>query len=368
VQLYQAVQQAFVGSPLENAFRTEWFKEFTPEYCCSSFNCGNKFFLLQADGEVFSCPRGQSSPAYRFGNLFSDGVEAILSNGWSVIERNENLLEIDDECAVCPWLPHCNLGCTFVRQAAGLKRSYTCLLQKQLYQDAPERWPPFAADQVAAHARKFFLSNNLQRLRGEAYAEKTRVITPELFTDANRLAELIHRDPGLQAVYSSELFFLRINGTDYQLRSAVLKNMAEIEVLDAASTVLLGVREDLFSLACDDEISNYLHLMLLRDTAVVYGDEQRTKQEHIFDYSLYKKAFFTAAKQEGKYFLLDISALLISHARFYLDGVRNNLFITTKALREHHYAKQRKNAFYHIQAINLPFQNIEFFWQRDEDL
>jgi uncharacterized protein len=76
----------------------------------------------------------------------------------------------------------------------------------------------------------------------------------------------------------------------------------------------------------------------------------------------------TAATQEGKYFLLDISALLISHARFYLDGVRNNLFITTKALREHHYAKQRKNAFYHIQAINLPFQNLEFFWQRDENL
>ncbi|TAA75067.1 MAG: uncharacterized protein CDV28_11241 [Candidatus Electronema aureum] len=366
VQFYQAVQQAFVGSPLENAFRTEWFKEFTPEYCCSSFNCGGKFFLLQADGEVFSCPRGQSSPEYRFGNLFSDGVEAIISNGWSVIERNENLLDIDDGCAVCPWLPHCNLGCPFVRQAAGLKRSYTCLLQKQLYQDAPDRWPPLPADKVAAHARKFFLSNNLKRLRGEVYAEKTRVITPELFTDANRLAELIRRDPGLQAVYSNELFFLRINGADYQLRSAVLKNMAEIEVLDAASTVLLGVREDLFSLACDDEISNYLHLMLLRDTTVVYGDEQRTKQEHIFDYSLYKKAFFTAATQEGKYFLLDISALLISHARFYLDGVRNNLFITTKALREHHYAKQRKNAFYHIQAINLPFQNLEFFWQRDE--
>lgn len=367
-QFYQTVKAAFAGTPLEHACRTEWFKEFTPEYCCSSFNCGGKFFLLQADGEVFSCPRGQSSPQYRFGNIFSDGVEAILSNGWSMIERNENLLEIDDECAVCPWLPHCNLGCTFVRQAAGLKRSYTCLLQKQLYQDAPERWPPFSADQVAAYARKFFLSNNLKRLTGEAHEEKTRVITPELFTDANRLAELIRRDPGLQAVYSSGLFLLRINGVEHRLRSAVLKNAAEIEVLDAASTVLLGVREDLFSLVCDDDISNYLHLMLLRDTAVVYGDEQRTKQEHIFDYSIYKNAFFAAARQEGEYFLLDISALLISHAQFYQDGVRNNLFITTKAMREYHYAKQRKNAFYHIQAINLPFQNLEFFWQLDEEI
>jgi uncharacterized protein len=30
-------------------------------------------------------------------------------------------------------------------------------------------------------------------------------------------------------------------------------------------------------------------------------------------------------------------------------------------MREYHYAKQQKNAFYHIQAINLPFANIEFY-------
>lgn len=40
VRFYQAVKKAFVGTPLENALRTEWFKEFTPEYCCSSVNCG----------------------------------------------------------------------------------------------------------------------------------------------------------------------------------------------------------------------------------------------------------------------------------------------------------------------------------------
>ncbi|MCI5121459.1 MAG: radical SAM protein, partial [Candidatus Electrothrix sp. AUS4] len=164
---------------------------------------------------------------------------------------------------------------------------------------------------------------------------------------------------------SDELFFLRINGVEYRLQSAILKNEMEIEVLDQSSTVLLGVRKDVFSLACEDEINNYIHLMLLRDTAVVYGDEQRTKQEHIFDYSLYRNAVLAAAQQEGNYAVLDISQLLISHAPFYMDGVRNIFFITTKALREYHYSKHRKNAFYHIQAINLPFQNIDFYWQED---
>lgn len=365
VQFYQAVKKAFVGTSLENALRTEWFKEFTPEFCCSSSNCGNKFFLLQFDGEVFSCPRGQSSPAYRYGNIFTDGVEAVISKGWQVMERNENLLDIDDDCARCPWLPHCNLGCTFVRQEMGLKKSYTCLLQKQLYQDAPERWPPLPADKVAAYAQRLFLSNNLKKLR-QTHHEKERVISAELFADANRLAEIIQRDPDLQALYSSDLFFLRVNGVEYRLRSAILKNEMDIEVLDDKSTVLLGVREDVFRLACEDEVNNCLHLMLLRDTAVVYGDEQRSKQEHIADYSLYTNAFFAAAQQEGNYAVLDISRLLISHAHFYLDGVRNNLFVTTKALREYHYSKHRKNAFYHIQAINLPFQNMEFYWQRSE--
>lgn len=361
VQFYQAVKRAFLGSPLEHACRTEWFKEFTPEFCCSAVNCGGKFFLLQFDGEVFSCPRGQSSSDYRYGNIFTDGIEAVVSNGWNVIERNENLLDMDDDCARCPWLPHCNLGCTFVRQETGLKRSYTCLLQKQLYQDAPDRWPPLPDDKIAAYRQRFFLNNNLKKLQ-KTYTEKERVTSPELFADANRLTEIIQRDATLQALYSDELFFLQVNGVEYRLHSAILKNEMDIEVLDKQSTVLLGLREDVFRLACEDEINNYLHLMLLRDTAVVYGDEQRSKQEHIFDYSLYRNSFFAAAKQEGNSVLLDISGLLLSHAQFYLEGVRNNLFITTKALREYHYSKHRKNAFYHIQAINLPFQNIEFYW------
>jgi uncharacterized protein len=31
-------------------------------------------------------------------------------------------------------------------------------------------------------------------------------------------------------------------------------------------------------------------------------------------------------------------------------------------LRAYHYQKQKSNAFYHIQAANLPFQNFEFFY------
>ena len=40
----------------------------------------------------------------------------------------------------------------------------------------------------------------------------------------------------------------------------------------------------------------------------------------------------------------------------------NNIFFTTSSLRDYHYLKQKNNAYYHISAINLPFQNIEFYY------
>ena len=44
----------------------------------------------------------------------------------------------------------------------------------------------------------------------------------------------------------------------------------------------------------------------------------------------------------------------------------NNIFFTTSSLRDYHYLKQKNNAYYHIQAINLPFQNIEFYYIEKE--
>ena len=62
------------------------------------------------------------------------------------------------------------------------------------------------------------------------------------------------------------------------------------------------------------------------------------------------------------YRMADLRGLIALHRRLYLPGVLNNLFFTTGYLRDYHYRKQKENAFYHIQAINLPFQNLEFFY------
>ena len=358
VVFYQKIKAAFMGTSFENALKTEWFKEFTPDFCCSAVNCGNKFFLLQSNGDVYSCPRGQSSPQYCYGNVFENEIETIITNGWKVIERNENRLDLDDECLQCAYISYCHAGCTFVRESGNLKKSYTCKLQKALYQDNPEKYRPLPDDD---YIKQFLLYNNIKKLK-ETYPEKQAYITNELFESDNTLSALIAKDNILTQLYSSKLFFLKINGITYPLNSAILKTERDIELLDNQSEIILGIREDIFSIACSHDINNFVHIMLLRDTTVVYGDENRKKQEHIFDYSLYKNALIAQSQLCNGYYILDISAIIKLHANLYLQGIRNNLFFTTKSLREYHYEKHRKNAFYHIQAINLPFQNIEFFW------
>jgi uncharacterized protein len=52
----------------------------------------------------------------------------------------------------------------------------------------------------------------------------------------------------------------------------------------------------------------------------------------------------------------------------YSNEKPNNIFFTTSSLRDYHYTKQKNNAYYHIQAINLPFQNIEFYYLDKERL
>jgi uncharacterized protein len=362
VEFYRKIKQAFTNTSLEYAFKTEWFKEFTPDFCCSAVNCGDKFFLLQANGEVYSCPRGQSSTHYRYGNIYHHDIEQIIANGWKVMERNENRLEFDNECLQCEYIHYCNLGCTFVRQETGLTKSYTCSLQKELYQDNPDQYRPLSAEQIAEYSKQLLLRNNLNKLT-KTYPNKRTYFTPELGAESNQLIELINKDTILVELYSEDLFFLRINGIHYTLKSAILKNESDLEILNSDSEVLLGIRDNAWALACNYEVNNYVHIMLLRNTTVVYGDEQRHKQEHIYDYSLYKNALITVAQPEKNYFVVDLSPMLKLHAQHYLQGVTNNLFFTTRALRDYHYLKQKNNAFYHIQAINLPFQNIEFLWQ-----
>lgn len=366
VEFYQRLSEAFKGTELEAGLKQHWFKEFTPEFCCSAVNCGDKFFLLQNDGAVYACPRGQSSQAFYYGNVYQDSITQIVNNGWQTIEALENRLPADEDCFRCQYLPYCNQGCVFVREQTGLTKSYTCLLQQAIYQDNPAQYPPYSAEQIRHYAAEYQFQNHLQTIAVQQLEpKKRRYITPELHQDENALATLIAQDQVLQQLYEDDRFILCVDGVDYPMQSPILNNQHHIALLSPQCQIQLKVRcqpESIFALNCADPVNNYLHLMLLRNTLVRYGDEGREKQEHLLDYSLYQNTFDQLAPVVGDYQCFDMQPFFQQHHRLFLPEVRNNLYITSKTLREYHYSKQKKNAFYHIQAINLPFAFLEFYW------
>ena len=80
---------------------------------------------------------------------------------------------------------------------------------------------------------------------------------------------------------------------------------------------------------------------------------------------LYVIAYFQpniSLNTANSYYIYDIKNMIEQYKMEYSFDKPNNIFFTTSALRDYHYTKQKNNAYYHIQAINLPFQNIEFYY------
>lgn len=103
-------------------------------------------------------------------------------------------------------------------------------------------------------------------------------------------------------------------------------------------------------------------MMLLSGDTIIYGDEGRTKQEHIMTHLIYTNTIKKNISDKEGFYCVELTNIIKLYSNDISDKKPNNLFFTTTELRDYHYSKQKNNAYYHIQAINLPFQNIEFFY------
>lgn len=362
VALYQALHAEFVGTELEEGLRRHWFDEFTPSYCTNAVNCGERFYLLQSDGNVYSCVRGQGLPEFHYGNVFEHSIEQILATGAGKIAAMHQQFGFDDGCRQCGHLAHCHTGCPVVKLQTQSARSYTCQLQQAIYRDAPVSYPPLPAAEQPLYAREYLERAHPALAAAEAPppAPVAALVLPnDLGDEKNALRALIAADPVLQQLYRADAWQLEINGETLALESQILKTRHDCPTLLPGDEIRLHLRRELLTAACPEIIRNTLYLQVLRDTAVVYGDEARSKQEHLFTYQLFAHCLQASPLGEA-WLMADLGGLLALHRPLFQRGVRNNLLVTTGYLRDYHYQKQKANAFYHIQAINLPFQNLEF--------
>ena len=347
---YRRMHEAFDGTNLDAGVNGAWFDEFGPEYCTNCDNCGEKFFLLERNGDIYSCVRGQKNEDFYYGNIYRDTVDTILKTAARKIFQNHNRQPFPEECARCAYLYLCKTGCPFVKSVYGSGKSYTCLLQQQMYRDRGYA-PDASADETAYE-----------------YVTKMRLEEPEKYlpaktsTEYPALEQIIAQDAKLKYIYDSGVFELDVDGDRYPLISQILRKSREILYLTPISTVKLRMKKHMLQEECDYPENNALYLMLLSGDLVTYGDEGRTKQRHIATHQIYKGVLDHSGDNEEEWYVYDISGLLREYAKEYATGSPNNLLCTTTELRDCHYRKQENNAYYHIQAINLPFQNIEFYY------
>lgn len=455
--LYQALYQAFVGTELEVGLRRHWFDEFSPSYCTNSINCGEKFYLLQGDGDVYSCVRGQGVKEFFYGNIFKESMAEITANGASKINQIHQTLGFDDDCSGCSHLSLCHTGCPVVKFQQNSAKSYTCQLQKTWYKDNPltfealsaEKQPYYASYyQKLVHPHKAFsgagasvgadsritglnaqvfqpqkqnqtqtalktesqtqsvaIANTTQNITqtSNAYdssrkqdSQTTETKTPskngvnpatdiknanmfqlpnDIVDAKNALPAIIADDANLTQLYRNDAFILQINDEFIPLTSQILKPQRRFYSIFDTDKVIIHVASDIFLANCKERLRNTLYMQMLTDKQVTYGDEQRQKQAHLFTHQLWvdylTESPLTNNHNESQvenqtdsqsYLMTDITDLIGLYKSHYTPNERLNLFFTTQYLRDYHYQKHKNNAFYHIQAINLPFQNIEFYY------
>ena len=350
VDFFEKIRAAFQGTDLEPGLRGAWFKEFGPEYCTNCDVCGEKFFLLERNGDVYSCVRGQKQPDFYYGNIYSSTMEQIMQTAAEKIRAVHARAGFDAECAACGYLSLCKTGCPFVKQLTGSAKSYTCELQKRLY----DLWG-FAKDDNNAVSVAEYICN--------LHPERTMEFAlPRVPTGAPNLWTLIRQDPLLCALYAEDAFILDVDGTRYPLISQILRQERCCIWITPESVVRLYVKDGLFSENCPEPQNNALFIQLLSGDQIVYGDEKRTKQRHIATEMVYTDCVLANPSDFPGFAVWDLSPFLHTYGPYLSKTNANNMLFTTTALRDYHYAKQKANAFYHMQAMDLPFQNIELFY------
>ncbi len=354
IKLYERMHEEFDNTDLDAGVNGPWFDEFGPGYCSNCDNCGSKFFLLEKNGDIYSCVRGQKNKDYYYGNIYDNTVEDILETALGKIFRNHNKMEFNEDCSKCGYLYLCKTGCPFVKNTYKTNKSYTCLLQQRMYKDRNYE------QDINNEFVPVYLSNMRLGDNSKYYPENKNNLYPDI-------KDIINEDKNLKYIYDPDSFILNIDGEEYKLESQILKNNRDIIYVTPESKVFIYMKKHLIEEVCDYPENNSLYIMLLSGNLVTYGDEGRTKQRHINTNQIYKGVLDNIKSDKKDYYKYDISNYIKEYKDYYSDENPNNIFFTTSSLRDYHYNKQKNNAYYHIQAINLPFQNIEFYYIKEDE-
>ena len=226
VDFYKRMHESFDGTDLDTGVNGPWFDEFGPGYCTNCDNCGEKFFLLEKNGDIYSCVRGQKNKDYYYGNIYENEVQEILENAFQKIFINHNKLPFNEECSKCEYLYLCKTGCPFVKNTYNTNKSYTCKLQKEMYKDRNyniDEYPEETAYQYVSKMRTGEI---------EKYIPKKK-------QDYISLKELIEQDQKLKYIYDENVFILKVDNQEYNLSSQITKPVSKSLTVVPTGTLII---------------------------------------------------------------------------------------------------------------------------------
>lgn len=357
VIFYNKLLERWKGTKFEVPIYYGWFREFLSGYCTHDMNCaiGNK--LVQTNGNVYPCHRGQAESKLFYGNIFVNPLEYIRNNAFRFMEAYENNNpELHQDCMECDYFYICNTGCPIERNNRNSSKCYTCKLQLEIYKSLPNLYP---ADK---HKSNLARDEYIRTMQPKVYDNKDvpRIMKNnlELYEHKNSLVDIVKRDDNLKVLFKSGAFKLIFNNEE-------VINLFSDTYEDKYLTLKI-IQKDQIVLYIDKEYlnhnplnisDNYIYIMFLNTDMVVYGDEQRTKMKHIGEYRINLEHL--SYDNEGNGYV-DVTNLFLELKSTLVQPFENMVYFTTEAMRKYHYYKQSINAFYHIQAINLPFHSAKF--------
>ncbi|EOH5627366.1 radical SAM protein [Campylobacter coli] len=360
LSFYKNLREKLKDTKYSFALEHFWFKEFLGGYCTNCTNCGDNL-LIQKNGDVYVCHRSQALNELRAGNIFNENYESLKIRNITNIRILENSLKLHKDCLECDYFHLCKASCTIERNDTKLGKSYTCALQKAIYKNNPEF---FKADKTLAEISldEFLRQNQTNNYKSFLIPN----LSLEFRESKNSLENIINDDEILQKLYLKDNFLISVNDElallDFE-KDALYKSFK----ISSKDNIKLLIKKEVFDYSTKETLSNFIYMSLLGGEAKVYGDEKREKTLHIETKHLYLEKLLNESLELEGYLIYDISSFLKENSRLYSLNHKNFIFFTTKALREYHYEKQAKNAFYHAQTINLPFLRFEFTWEDKND-
>ena len=353
VEFYREINKRLAGTTMELGARLTWFKEFVSgHYCTEALNCGDRL-SIHPNGETYICHRNVNGDSrYNTGNIFKNSLQELENIGKQKIQDLENSLDLHPDCLECEHFHRCMVGCPIERLDGGLTKRYTCALQREIYKENPDQFPP---DKAQADAKR---SQYLWHHKKDRYLTKIQAqVTTELSDLDNSLVNIAMRDDVVRNILDDSNFIITINN-EIAYTNSIISSGTYTYKIKETDDIVLHVKKQVFDINIDNRYANCLDLHILHNKMIKYGDEGRTKCEHIYGEQLY---YGSIEQDNGReYIPLNLRELLSKFWSNTDKEVTYFLYMSTRALNKYHYELQGKNAFYHIQTVNLPFIHFDF--------